>query len=136
MKKILSINYSAVAFNFSMLFLRVVFGVLIIVKHGYVKMMNFSTLQSQFYNFLGLGIKTSLMLSIFAEVFCALFIVLGLFTRLAAIPLVIVMLVAIFGVNTGKPLFESELAFLYVGAFLTILLCGPGRVSIDGMINK
>jgi putative oxidoreductase len=136
MKKILSIRYSNAGFNFSMLLLRVVFGVLIIVKHGYVKMMNFSTLQSQFYNFLGLGMKTSLVLSILAEVFCALFIVLGLFTRLAAIPLVITMLVAIFFVNPAKPLIESELALLYAAAFITILLCGPGRISIDGMINK
>jgi putative oxidoreductase len=134
--KILSTKYSAGAFNFSMLFLRVVFGLLIIIKHGYTKMMNFSTLQTQFYNFLGLGTKTSLVLAIFAEVLCALFIVLGLFTRLATIPLIIVMLVAVFGANAGKPLTESELALLYLGAFVTLLFCGPGRISIDGMINK
>jgi putative oxidoreductase len=134
--KILSTKYSAAAFNFSMLFLRVVFGLLIIIKHGYTKMMNFSTLHTQFYSFLGLGSNTSLVLAIFAEVLCALFIVLGLFTRLATIPLIIVMLVAIFGANAAKPLIESELALLYLGAFVTLLLCGPGRISIDGMINK
>lgn len=136
MKKILSIRYSAGAFNFSMLFLRVVFGLLILVKHGYDKMMKFSTLQNDFYNFFGLGSKTSLVLAIFAEVLCALFIVLGLFTRLAAIPLIITMLVAIFGYNAGKPLIESEVALLYLGAFVTLLFCGPGKISIDGMINK
>ena len=134
--KILSTKYSAGAFNFSMLFLRIVFGLLIIIKHGYTKMMNFSTLHAQFYSFLGLGSNTSLVLAIFAEVLCALFIVLGLFTRLATIPLIIVMLVAIFGANASKALVESELALLYFGAFVTLLLCGPGRISIDGMINK
>ena len=119
-----------------MLLLRVVFGLLMITKHGYDKMMKFSTLQYQFYNFLGLGTKTSLVLAIFAEVLCALFIVLGLFTRFATIPLIILMLVAIFGANAGKPLIESELALLYLGAFVTLLFCGPGRISIDGMINK
>ena len=134
--KILSTKYSAGAFNFSMLFLRVVFGLLIIIKHGYTKLMNFSTLHTQFYNFLGLGSNTSLVLAIFAEVLCALFIVLGLFTRIAVIPLIIMMLVAIFGAGAAKPLIESELALLYLGAFVTLLFCGPGRISIDGMINK
>jgi putative oxidoreductase len=136
MKKILSIKYSTAAFNFSMLFLRVVFGLLIIIKHGYGKMMKFSVLESQFYNFLGLGTRTSLVLIIFAEVLCALFIVLGLFTRLAVIPLIIAMLVAIYGANSGKALVESELALLYLGTFVTLLFCGPGKISIDGMINK
>ena len=136
MKRILSIKYGAGVFNFSMLLLRVVFGLLIIIKHGYFKLQNFSTIQNNFYNFLGLGMKTSLVLSIFSEVLCALFVVLGLFTRFAAIPLVITMLVAIFGANTDKPLLESELALLYLGAFSTLLFCGPGKISVDGMINK
>ncbi|HEX5153358.1 MAG TPA: DoxX family protein [Parafilimonas sp.] len=136
MKKILSIKYSAGAFNFSMLLLRIVFGLLIIINHGYFKLENFSTMQSKFYNFLGLGMKTSLVLCIFAEVLCALFVVLGLFTRFATIPLVITMLVAIFGANADKPLLESELALLYLGAFTTLLFCGPGKISVDGMINK
>jgi putative oxidoreductase len=136
MKKILSIKYSAAAFNFSMLFLRVVFGLLILIKHGYDKLVKFSTLQYQFYNFLHLGSKTSLILSMIAEVLCALFIVLGLFTRLAAIPLIITMLVAIYGFNAAKPLIDSEVALMYLGVFVTLLFCGPGKISIDGMINK
>ena len=119
-----------------MLFLRVVFGLLILIKHGYDKLIKFSTLQYQFYNFLHLGSKTSLILSMIAEVLCALFIVLGLFTRLAAIPLIITMLVAIYGFNAAKPLIDSEVALMYLGVFVTLLFCGPGRISIDGMINK
>jgi putative oxidoreductase len=80
--------------------------------------------------------KASLALTIFAEVLCALFIVLGLFTRLAIIPLIITMLVAIFGAGAGKPLIEAELALLYLAAFVTLLCCGPGKISIDAMINK
>jgi putative oxidoreductase len=136
MKRILSIKYNAAAFNFSMLFLRIVFGLLILSKYGYTEMVKFADLQNSFYNFMGLGSRLSLLLAIFAETICALFIVLGLFTRLAVIPLIIVMLVVIFGHDAGKPIQESELALLYLGAFVTILLCGPGRISIDGMINK
>jgi putative oxidoreductase len=135
-KRILSIKYSAAAFNFSMLLLRIFFGLMIMAKYGYTKMVNFSDLEAKFYNFMGIGSRFSLVLVIFAETFCALFIVLGLFTRLAAIPLMIVMLVVIFGHDAGKPLQDSELSILYLGVFTTLLLCGPGRISIDGMINK
>jgi putative oxidoreductase len=136
MKRLLSTKYSASAFNFSMFLLRVVFGILLIAKHGYMKIKNFDDLQTHFYNFLGMGHKLNLVVAIFAETICALFIVMGLFTRFAVIPLIVAMLVAIFGANAGKPFLDSEPAILYLGVFVTILFCGPGRISIDGMINK
>jgi len=136
MKRILSIKYGTAALNFSMFFLRIIFGILMIAKHGYVKMIKFDELQTRFYNFLGIGSTFSLVLIIFAEVICSAFIILGLFTRIAVMPLIIAMFVVIFGANTGKPLMESELALLFLGAYVTLLLCGPGRISIDGMINK
>jgi len=136
MKRILSIKYSAGAFNFSMLLLRVLSGTFMLINHGYLKMMNFSEMQTRFYSFLGLGSRISLIMAIFAEVFCSLFIILGLFTRFAAVALVITMLVAIFGAGAAKPFLEMEQAFLYLGIFITLLFCGPGKLSIDGMINK
>lgn len=136
MKRILSVNYSSAAFNLSMLLLRVGFGLLIIIRHGLPKLQNFSTMQSQFYNFMGLGTQFSLALVIFAELICGFFILLGLFTRLAAIPLIITMLVVIFGRNAGEPLEDSEMAIMYLSAFLFLLFCGPGRISVDGMINR
>lgn len=136
MKKLLSVKYGAGAFSFSMLVLRVIFGVLILAKHGFMKLEHFNTLQADFHNFMGLGSKLSLILVIFAEVICSSLIVLGLFTRLAALPLVIAMLVVIFSADAGKPFLESELALAYFAAFTTILFCGPGKISIDGMINK
>ena len=136
MKKILSTKYSAAAFNFSMLFLRVVFGLLIISKHGYDKLVKFSTLQYQFYNFLGLGSRISLGLAIFAEVLCALFIVIGLFTRLACIPLVIAMSVALFSAHQGDFFGRGEAAGLFLIVFFVLLFTGPGKVSLDRLIAK
>lgn len=136
MKKLLSIKYSAGAFNFSMLLIRVVFGCVLLLNHGMPKLMKFATLQNEFYNFLGMGPRFSLILLLFAEIFCSLFVILGLFTRLAVIPIIIAMLVAIYGAGAGKPLLESELAVLFLTASLVLLFCGPGRISVDGMINK
>jgi putative oxidoreductase len=136
MKKLSSIAYSSAAFNIAMLLLRLCFGGILLFKHGLMKLQNFDSIQNQFYNFMGIGTKTSLALAIFAEVFCALFVVIGLFTRITLIPIIITMLVAIFGDGAGKPILESELAIIYLCAFFTLLLCGPGKISVDGMMNK
>ncbi len=75
-------------------------------------------------------------LLVFAEFFCSLFIILGLFTRFAAIPLIIAMSVAVFAAHHGKFATEGQMASLFLGAFLVILIVGPGKASVDGMISK
>ena len=136
MKKFLSTNYSAVAFNFSMLLLRVSTGLWIMIKHGLDKLQNFSTYQTHFYNFINIGSNFSLALAIFAELFCAMLVVLGLFTRLAVIPIIIMLLVAAFEAKAGQPLAHKELDFLYLIPFVVLLFCGAGRVSVYGMMSK
>jgi putative oxidoreductase len=136
MKKFLSTNYSAAAFNFSMLLLRVSTGLWIMIKHGLDKLQNFSTIEPHFYNFLGIGSNLSLALAIFAELFCGMLVVLGLFTRLAVIPIIIMLLVAAFNAKATQPLMNKELDFLYLIPFAVLLFCGAGRVSVDGMMSK
>jgi putative oxidoreductase len=135
MKKLFSTKYSAGAFSTAMLFLRLGLGILI-MHHGYGKLTHFSEIQNKFMNFLGLGTTVSLALVVFAEFFCALFLVLGLFTRLAVIPLLITMCVIVFKVQQGDVFGNAETAVLYGTGFLVLLLVGPGRVSIDSMIGK
>ena len=132
-----SITYSTLSFNIAMLLLRISFGLMLMVKHGFIqKVMNFATLKITFYNFMGMGSKASLILLLFAEIFCSLLVVLGLFTRWACIPIIFAMLVAIYGAGAGKDFMDSELAIFYLTAFVAILFCGPGGISVDGMINK
>lgn len=135
MRKLLSIKYSAGAFNAAMLILRLASGVLM-MGHGYDKLLNFAKNKGQFMNFLGIGQAASLSLVIFAEFFCALFIIIGLFTRLAVIPLIVAMSVALFKAHNADFMGEGEMAALYLGAYLALLLAGPGRISVDGMIGK
>ena len=136
MKKLISIRYSEGAFNFSMLLIRVLFGLMLIISHGYPKLMKFNSLENGFYSFMGMGSKASLILTLFAEILCSLFVVMGLFTRIAVLPLVIMFLVIIFGAQAGKPFVESELALFYFSIFFFLLLCGPGKFSVDAMISK
>ncbi len=71
MKKLLSTHYNAFSFNAAMLVLRLAMGVLM-MSHGYDKLVHFNEKKAVFYNFLSLGSSTSLMLCIFAEFFLRL----------------------------------------------------------------
>jgi putative oxidoreductase len=135
MKKLLSIHYNALAFNCSMFILRITMGALM-MAHGYSKLIGFQSIKPKFYDFLGLGSTTSLTLAIFAEFFCALFIIIGLFTRVVAIPLIITMTVALFKVHAMDFFDTGEKAALFLSGFLILLLCGPGRASVDGIASK
>ena len=133
--KLLSTKYSAGAFNAAMLLLRLGTGILIMC-HGYDKLIHFSTYKQSFMNFLGMGSTISLAAAIFAEFFCGLFIVLGLFTRLASIPLSATMCVALFKVHNADFFGDGEAASLYLVGFLVLLIVGPGKISVDGMTGK
>lgn len=135
MRKLLSTNYSAGAFNAAMLLLRIIVGMLI-MKHGYDKLIHFSEYSSKFMNFMGIGQTASLALAVFAEFFCGLFLIIGLFTRLASVPLLITMCVVVFKIADIDVFGKAESATLFGAAFLTILLLGPGKISVDGMTGK
>jgi putative oxidoreductase len=135
MKRILSTKYSAGAFNFAMLVLRLGLGVLML-SHGYSKLIHFNGMKDSFINFIGLGSTFSLALDIFAEFFCSIFLILGLFTRLAVIPIMIAMSVALFKAHHGELFGAGERAAIYLACTITILFCGPGKISVDGMIGK
>jgi putative oxidoreductase len=133
--KLISANYTAGAINAGLLILRVGLGVLM-APHGYDKVKNFDTYSAQFINFLGLGSKVSLGLDIFAELVCAVLVIFGLFTRLACVPLIIAMLVAVFMAHNGEIFGQGEHAMLFAVGFLTVFITGPGRYSADSMFKR
>lgn len=135
MRRFLSTKYSTGAFNFGMLVLRVVLGILLL-SHGYSKLVSFNKLQHTFMNFMGMGSTVSLVLIIFAEVFCSIFVILGLFTRFAIIPIIIGMAVVVFVASNGDILGPGEKGMIYLAVSVAILFCGPGKISVDGMIGK
>ncbi len=134
MKRFLSISYSQAAFNFAMLVLRVATGAMV-MSHGYSKLVHFAEMKSKFMNFMGIGSTFSLILVIFAEFFCSIFLIIGLFSRLVVIPLIINMGVALFKAHNGAIFGDGERAALYLTIFITLLLCGPGKASVDGMMK-
>lgn len=135
MRKLMSTNYTAGAFNAATLFLRLFAGILL-MNHGYGKLTNFSGTASHMPHFLGMSGNVTAALVIFAEFFCSLFVILGLFTRMASLVIIINMGYALAVVHNWKVFEAGETAALYLGAFIVLLILGPGKVSVDGMTGK
>ena len=135
MKKLFNIKYSDNAIAFATLLLRLSLGGLII-PHGYNKLITFAFKSSTFADPFHIGHPTSMALVIFAEFFCGVFILMGLFTRLACIPLIIAMGVAVFYAHKGDFFGEAEKATLFLFGYLALLFTGPGKISMDKFVGK
>ena len=136
MKRLLSTACSETAFNVAVLIIRVTFGLMLLLNHGIDKLKTFGQKQASFFDPFHLGSTTSLMLVLFAEVFCVVFVIIGLFTRIMVIPIVISFLVAVFLAHKGQPIARAEMAILFLAAFSGILLMGSGKYSVDGAMGK
>jgi len=108
----------------------------LMIVHGWGKFIDFSDGVADWPDPLHVGPVVSKGLTVFAELFCTMLVVLGLFTRLALLPLIICMLVIIFVMHAGEPFGEKELGVHYLLAYLTLLFTGPGKYSLDGVMRK
>lgn len=135
MKKLFSIHYNHTLADVWLLILRVCAGGFI-MTHGYPKLMKFvEGGELKFADPLGIGVTASLALAVFAEFFCAILLALGLGTRFAALALSITMGVAAFIQHGADPFGKKEMALLYLLIFLTLLVFGPGKYSVDSRIG-
>jgi putative oxidoreductase len=125
----------ALLIDVGLLVLRVGIGCLMLFGHGLGKLQGFDQMRQQFADPFGLGMTVSLVLAIAAEVGCSALLIPGLFTRLATLPLIVTMLVAIFHVHGEHPWVDKERAVLYLLIYVTLALTGPGRMSLDGAIR-
>lgn len=116
--------------SLGLLVLRIAFGAFMLV-HGTQKLMGYSALAEKFPDPLGMGSQLSLIAAIGSEVGCSLLLILGLGTRLAALPLAFTMLIALFVVHAADPWKIKELAAVYLVVYITLALTGPGCFSID-----
>lgn len=118
-----------------LLILRIVFGGFMLT-HGYSKLSKCLSGDHSFADPIGLGESLSLYLVIFAEFLCAILLILGLFTKLSLIPLMITMLVAVLIVHAPDPLSDKEHALLYLFAYICLFITGAGRYSLDDKMYK
>ena len=118
-----------------LLVLRIFFGALI-MWHGIGKITHFDQLVTSFPHPMALGQRFSLVMAIFAEAVCGLAFMVGAFYRLALIPLIITMAVALFVVHNGQTFAHKELALIYLVIFVSMYVMGAGRFSADDMIAR
>ncbi|MCB9662827.1 MAG: DoxX family protein [Alphaproteobacteria bacterium] len=116
-----------------LLLLRVVPAVFMLTLHGWGKLQALLAGAEGFPDPLGVGSLASATLAVGAEVGASAFVAVGLFTRLATVPLVITMAVAAFVLHAGDDLATRESALVYLTLFLTVAALGPGRWSLDGL---
>jgi putative oxidoreductase len=129
------INYS-IGINWSLLLLRLTSGGLMLT-HGIPKWNKlFGEEPITFADPIGLGEVWSLILVTFAEVVCSILVMLGLVTRMALFFLIITMAVAAFVQLVGDPLNKIELPLFYLMVFISLLISGAGKYSIDNWIYK
>ncbi len=121
--------------DFGVLVLRIVMGGTMFFAHGFPKMQHYQDMVSKFGGPFGMGPELSLVLVIFAEGICSLLVVMGLFTRLACIPLIITMSVAFFWAHAADPFRVKELPFLFGLSFVAILIMGSGRYSLQNFFK-
>ncbi len=125
-----------VLLNIALLLVRVFAG-FAMISHGFPKLQQLmSGSEIQFVSLFGMGAKTSLIMAVFAEFVCSIFLILGLFSRVALVFLMGTMAIAGLYIHASDPFAKQELSLLYLSVFVLLFACGPGKYSVDAMIGK
>jgi putative oxidoreductase len=131
--KILQLNFIPRSADLALLVLRVWLGATLLLNHGLAKLTGFGDMMGKFPDPLHVGTTVSLTLAVFAEVLCAALLALGVFTRFAALVLVIFFGVAFF-ITHGHALsgaHSGELPFVYLAGFATVFVAGGGSYALE-----
>jgi putative oxidoreductase len=135
MKKIFSVTPGNKKVDIALLITRVAIA-LLMLTHGVPKIGGLFESPVRFMDFLGLGPAVSLSLALFAEVVCSVFVLLGLGTRLAVIPLSITMLIAAFHVHISDPFAKQEMSLHFLLVYVVLFILGSGKYSLDRFLSR
>jgi len=108
----------------------------LVMTHGIPKLMRILEGNFGFGDPIGLGPTVSLFLVTFAEAICAFFVFIGLWTRMALIPLILNFIVVVFVAHADDPFGDKELGLFYLVSFLTLFFTGAGNYSLDSKFYK
>lgn len=134
-KKFSLLGNQPAAIDLSLLLIRIA-SAGFMFSHGWGKLVKLVNGNFEFGDPIGLGVELSLGLTVFAEIICAFLLLIGLFTRLASIPLIITMIVAVFVVHLDHDFGKKELGLFYLINYLVLFLSGAGKYSVDTLLRK
>ena len=121
--------------NIAILFLRIFVGVMMLT-HAFEKIENFDIIAMTFPTPFEMNSWMDLTLITIAELACSLFLILGIFTRIAALILMFGMITAAFFTFSVFVFKESELAIMYLGIYITLFITGGGDFVLDRYIKR
>ncbi|HET8839573.1 MAG TPA: DoxX family protein [Flavobacteriaceae bacterium] len=136
LKNLFRTNPNSIQINVALLIARVAIG-LMMLTHGWPKLQQlFGGEPIQFASVFGMSETLSLVMAVFAEVICSLLLILGLATRLAVIPLIVTMLIAVLHIHGADPFSVKETGTLFLLVFVILLIMGSGKYSVDAIISR
>lgn len=135
MKRTLQTEFNHNRLDVWLLLLRMLVAAFMLT-HGLPKFYRLMTGDFSFADPIGIGEPATLFLAVFAEVICSTFIFIGLGTRLATVPLIATMLVAALISNWNDPFGKKELPLLYLFIYVTLLVLGSGKYSVDFLLSR
>ena len=124
--------------SFGLLILRISIGTMLI-HHGYEKTADIQNFADAFVRPIGLPFPIlSSYIAAYSEIYGSWLLIVGLFTRFAALSIVGTIGVAIYHaiVTAGFNIYLLELLILYMGGSLCILLLGSGDFALDRFLKK
>lgn len=122
--------------HFGIALLRVGVGIMMLM-HGLPKVGMLVAGQGELFSDpLGIGPTLSLFFAAFAEFGCSLLLIVGLMTRAAAFVLAVNFGVIVFAVGAGNGESNAELAAVYLLIFVTLILTGAGKLSVDDFLYR
>src|SRR5262245_34965540 len=135
--KTLHLNFLPRSADLALLLVRVWHGGALLLLHGWGKLTGFSAMSQQFPDPFGIGKTPSLALAVAGELICAALLVLGLFTRIAALGSAATMATAFYHVHGGRFTGQGngEMAFIYLGVFIALFIAGAGKYSLDARLG-
>jgi putative oxidoreductase len=126
--------------DLALLLLRVWIGTSLFLRHGLEKLFGNSEMIKHFPDPLHIGTYASFAVSTFSDGICSILVIFGFAARWSALTIFANIFVAwatvvrfqffADGVSPG------EAIVLYLGGFLTVLLAGSGRFSLDSLLTK
>src|SRR5690554_2098935 len=135
MNKLFNIDFKTNTVSTVLLILRIGIATFMLV-HGLPKLQMLFSGEIQFPGVMGMSPTFSLALTVLSEVVCSILILIGLGTRLASIPLIITMLVAVFMFHLNDPFASKEPGLLYLLLYLPLVILGGGNFSLDRYLLK
>lgn len=128
-------QYQSWSPDLATLLIRLLLGGLF-VYIGYLKLDAYNQIIPQFGDPIGIGTKLSLNLVIFAELGCGFLVLIGFLTRLALIPLIILMTVVYFVAHKNDAFVMKQTPLFYYVLCFVLMITGAGKYSVDRAVFK